>query len=45
VRPRALREREFRLLFGIAATWFVAAPFLALSIPSIRHLREDGTNP
>jgi MFS family permease len=26
---------------GIAATWFAAAPFLTLSIPSIRHLRAD----
>ena len=29
---------------GIAAAWFVAAPFLVLTIPSVRHLR-DGANP
>ena len=29
---------------GIAATWFLAAPFLVLAIPSVRHLR-DGANP
>jgi MFS family permease len=29
---------------GIAAGYFVAAPFLVLAIPSVRHLR-DGANP